>query len=46
MAYYILGLICGAVICHEFSRYQIVKKRNPDVIAKVRRWLNESNELR
>ena len=46
MFYYLLGIICGAAICHKFFRYQITKRKNPDVIAKVKRWLDESKELR
>ncbi len=46
MGCYILGIVCGFAICHEYFRHQITKKKNPDVIAKVKRWLDEARELR
>lgn len=41
-----LGLLCCFAVCHACFRCQLVKRKNPGVIAKVRRWLDESNGLR
>lgn len=37
-----LGMACGVIIGLQYHKYQIVKKKNPKVIAEVKRWLNEA----
>lgn len=39
---YFLGMAVGISIGRRYYKHQIVKKRNPNVIAEVRDWLRRA----
>lgn len=41
-AFLLFGMAIGIVIGMQYHRFQVVKKKNPKVIAAVRKWLEES----
>ena len=41
-AYLLFGMAIGVVIGMQYHKHQIVRKRNPKVMAEVKSWLAEA----
>ncbi len=43
-AFLLFGMAIGVSIGMQYYKYQIIKKKNPEVIAQVKEWLKEAEE--
>ncbi len=43
-AYLLFGMSLGVIIGMQYYKHQIVRKRNPKVMAEVKSWLAEAEK--